>query len=72
MAKDKEFEKQYKEIRLMSTKLRKERRKDAKRRRRRERQQGICPNCGGQMSWCDVCEMWSSDCCEEYGDCMCS
>jgi hypothetical protein len=31
-----------------------------------------CPYCGGQMTWCDGCRMWSSNCCEEYGTCQCS
>jgi pyruvate dehydrogenase complex dehydrogenase (E1) component len=31
-----------------------------------------CKMCGGQMSWCSCCEVWSSYCCEEYGTCQCS
>lgn len=28
--------------------------------------------CGGMMRWCSICEMYSRDCCEEYGSCQCS
>lgn len=31
-----------------------------------------CPDCGGQMEWCEGCQMYSKTCCEEYGTCMCS
>ena len=31
-----------------------------------------CEYCGGQMTWCSGCEMWSTTCCEEYGSCQCS
>lgn len=31
-----------------------------------------CTNCGGEMTWCEVCQMWSAFCCEEYGSCGCS
>jgi hypothetical protein len=31
-----------------------------------------CEVCGGQMSWCEGCQMWSRTCCDEYGTCMCS
>ena len=31
-----------------------------------------CPDCGGQMEWCDGCQMYTQLCCEEYGTCMCS
>ncbi len=31
-----------------------------------------CIKCGGYMTWCSGCEMWSETCCEEYGTCMCS
>ena len=33
---------------------------------------GICPLCGGEMDWCDICQQYSSTCCEEYGTCECS
>ena len=32
----------------------------------------VCPYCGGQMTWCSCCEVWSSNCCIDYGTCMCS
>jgi hypothetical protein len=31
-----------------------------------------CSMCGGQMSWCSCCEVWSSTCCCDYGTCQCS
>ena len=31
-----------------------------------------CPDCGGQMEWCEGCQMYTQLCCEEYGTCMCS
>jgi hypothetical protein len=31
-----------------------------------------CLYCGGEMSWCSVCRVWTSDCCQEYGTCECS
>lgn len=37
-----------------------------------EMSEGKCPYCDGYMSWCSCCEMWSSDCCEDYGTCQCS
>lgn len=31
-----------------------------------------CSNCGGELSWCSSCMMYSRTCCEEYGTCQCS
>ena len=31
-----------------------------------------CTNCGGIMTWCDLCRQWSATCCEKYGSCRCS
>jgi hypothetical protein len=31
-----------------------------------------CSYCGGQMRWCQGCQMWSRVCCEDYGTCQCS
>ncbi|WP_395000477.1 hypothetical protein [Acinetobacter sp.] len=28
--------------------------------------------CGGMMSWCTCCEVFSNNCCVDYGTCMCS
>lgn len=75
MAKDKELEKQYKEIGLVRANKRK-----IERKARRAHKiwlhgpsgRGICPYCGNHMTWCSSCQMWSSYCCEEYGTCMCS
>jgi hypothetical protein len=74
MAKDKAFEAKYKEERLHRTYIRKEKRKQLRQRKRRQfgEGSGTCPYCGGQMSWCTCCEVWSSNCCIEYGTCQCS
>ncbi len=31
-----------------------------------------CPYCNGYMSWCSICEVWSQNCCTDYGTCQCS
>lgn len=31
-----------------------------------------CPHCGGTMSWCSFCQVWSSNCCIDWGTCQCS
>lgn len=31
-----------------------------------------CGLCGGQMSWCSCCRVYSSNCCQDWGTCMCS
>jgi hypothetical protein len=31
-----------------------------------------CPDCGGTMTWCTCCEMYSQNCCVDYGTCQCS
>lgn len=31
-----------------------------------------CDNCGGVMTWCSCCKVWSQDCCVDYGTCQCS
>ena len=31
-----------------------------------------CIRCGNAMSWCSTCQMWSSNCCTDYGTCQCS
>ena len=38
----------------------------------RDESNSSCSNCGGTMTWCDLCRMWSKSCCEDYGTCMCS
>ena len=71
MAKDKEFEKNYLQVKLnRAIKRRKERNRN--RIARKKIKGEICPHCYGIMSWCSCCEMWSSNCCETYGTCMCS
>lgn len=74
MAKDKEFEKQYKAEGRRRMKIRKENRKQrwTQRVKRYGRGAEVCPYCGEYMTWCSSCEMWSSTCCEDYGTCMCS
>lgn len=32
----------------------------------------ICPLCYGEMTWCSICNMWSSNCCQDWGTCLCS
>ena len=39
---------------------------------RRDRNAPSCEQCGGQMSWCSCCEMYSRNCCVDYGTCWCS
>ena len=31
-----------------------------------------CPDCGGVMTWCTCCDMYSQHCCVDYGTCGCS
>ena len=31
-----------------------------------------CPDCGGTMTWCSCCCMYSQHCCVDYGTCQCS
>lgn len=49
-------------------------RRDKRNRRYDERPHGNsrCYHCGGQMTWCSCCQMYSSDCCQDYGTCQCS
>jgi hypothetical protein len=35
-------------------------------------EEGQCPYCYDDMTWCEGCRMYSSTCCEQYGTCMCS
>lgn len=28
--------------------------------------------CGGEMTWCGVCNQWTHTCCIDYGTCACS
>lgn len=48
------------------------RRKDAYRLEVKNRPSDICRHCGGHMTWCESCRMYSSNCCEDYGSCLCS
>lgn len=71
MAKDKEFEKRYKEIRIERAYFRRRERNKTHWQNKRDRGEE-CPYCGGVMSWCSTCQMWSKVCCSEYGTCACS
>lgn len=31
-----------------------------------------CEYCGGQMTWCSLCQVYSRTCCVDWGTCMCS
>jgi hypothetical protein len=31
-----------------------------------------CHDCGGEMVWCDICEVYNQNCCVDYGTCGCS
>ena len=71
MAKDKEFEIQYKKIGRERARLRRIIRN--KQHRKNVQARGIkCDYCGGYMSWCSICETWTRDCCTNYGTCACS
>ena len=72
MAKNKEQENKYKEEGLRRIKERKKKRLQKFVNRVTEHKNSKCSWCGGQKRWCDICEMWSRSCCEEYGTCMCS
>lgn len=64
----------YLETKLERTKIRKQRRKD--KRKEKKRLYGPykkrCDQCGSWMTWCTICEVHSSDCCTEWGSCLCS
>lgn len=75
MAKDKQVEAEYKAERLRRTSLRKEKRRnnrEYKKYRYGDSRDSKCPYCGGIMTWCSCCQIWSSDCCIPYGTCQCS
>lgn len=38
----------------------------------RDKGNSKCYDCGGSMSWCSFCEVWTQDCCVDYGTCQCS
>jgi len=38
----------------------------------RPRGNSECPYCGKQMYWCSFCQMYSSNCCQDWGTCQCS
>lgn len=65
---------EYQAERLKRIAIRKEKRKANRRLKyhRYGRGDNTCPVCGGQMTWCSTCQVWSRTCCVEYGTCMCS
>jgi len=67
---------EYQAERLKRVYRRKEARKNARlakiRRYGRQSDDHTCNLCGGEMTWCSSCEVWSSTCCCEYGTCQCS
>ena len=66
---------EYQAERLRRASLRKEKRKSARQSkyfRYGRPSESECPRCGGQMTWCNCCQMWSMGCCCEYGSCECS
>ena len=71
MAKSKEFEEKYKAIRLASTVRRKAERRAFKKANDKYKTME-CNSCGGRMTWCSCCGVWTQLCCEKYGTCMCS
>jgi len=75
MAKDKCVEIEYKKERLRRTHIRKAKRKInqmVKIDRYGRHSESECPYCGGTMNWCSCCQMWSSNCCIDYGTCQCN
>jgi hypothetical protein len=74
MAKDKEVEAKYKAEGLRRITVRQQKRKDNWTEKVRIYGRGAetCPMCGHHMTWCGTCQEWSSECCQEYGDCQCS
>jgi hypothetical protein len=75
MAKDKEFEKIYKEQKRIRISERKKKRKERWTERVRIYGRGSkqCETCGSYASWCSCCEVWSFHCCgNDYGTCQCS
>ena len=71
MAKDKEFEKNYKAEYRRRMIIRKQYRKQNQQYNKHIKGEE-CEYCGGRMSWCSCCEQWSRSCCVEYGTCQCS
>jgi hypothetical protein len=39
---------------------------------REHRTPGAKCECGGNVTWCATCMVWSKTCCHDYGTCMCS
>ena len=74
MAKDKKQEIAYKAEGRNRTLIRQRNRKEKWSQRIRTYGRGAkrCSDCGNYMSWCSCCQMWSSNCCQDYGTCQCS
>lgn len=74
MAKDKNKEAEYKAIGLGRIAARKQNRLNNWTERVYNFGRGTqkCEYCGNNMSWCGICQVWSSSCCIDYGTCQCS
>ena len=74
MAKDKNKEAEYKAEGLRRMAIRKQERLDnwSKRVYNYGRGTEKCESCGGYMSWCRTCQVWTRNCCVEWGTCQCS
>lgn len=64
---------------IPKTLTRRERKRESDHQRLNKRNSGwrgdyvMCDlGCGGSMSWCSCCETYTSNCCVDYGTCMCS
>jgi len=74
MAKNKEQEALYKAEGRRRITVRQQKRKDNWEDKARKYGRGYmrCHMCGNDMTWCSTCQVWSSNCCQDYGTCMCS
>lgn len=73
MAKDKEFEKKYLQVKLDRARFRRSEGTRSKQHKQNVRERGMkCDYCDGYMSWCSCCDCWTRTCCEEWGSCACS
>ena len=76
MAKNKVFELEYKRKyqERLNERIKNRKTKKAERNRRYGvgKRNAVCERCGNMMSWCSICEEWTSTCCIEYGTCLCS
>lgn len=69
---DKQEKYKQKLERVQRRKQRKGENNQNKYRTRKIRNAPRCTDCGGKETWCEICEMYSQNCCIEYGTCECS